>query len=100
MADYLFWDNTKKTMLVLKLSLLLWPGVYVTLVYLPIRYFIAVGWCSLFIYMSDFGSRFCYAVFKTIQMRVEDYQIALGSSLQVAEEESAKPSPVSMTKFK
>lgn len=88
--DYLFWGNPKLSMATLKVTLFSWPAVYIALMYLPLRYFVAVGWCGFFIYMSDFGSRLCYALYRTIQTRIDDFLISRNSSLQVAEETSAR----------
>jgi len=87
-------------MLTLKVLLVSWPFAYIALVYLPLRYFVAVGWLAFFIYLSEFGRRLVYATYRMVHMRVEDFKTATVSSYQIADEEPAKQSPVSLTKFK
>lgn len=98
--DNLYWNDPKNSMLLLKILLLVWPFIYITLVYLPIRFGIAILWIAFFIWLSDFGSKLCTACVKCIKIRIEDWQASMTSSLQVAEEESARPSPVSIIKTK
>jgi len=89
-GQHLFWENPKLSILTLKTLLVTWPTAYIALVYLPLRYLVAVGWVAFFIYMSEFGSRLVYALYRTVHTRVEDIKTATISSFQVADEEPAR----------
>lgn len=65
----------------LKLMLFGWPLPYIGLVYLPLRYGIAVGWVCLFVYLSEFGCKLCKALYKLVEIRLEDWVISRNSSL-------------------
>lgn len=68
-------------MITLKLMLFGWPLTYIALMYLPIRYGLAFGWVSLFIYLSDFGKKFVLAVYRLLAFKMEEWKINKDSSM-------------------
>ena len=53
--ECLFWSKPEKTLKVVKILLIGAPIAYFSLVYLPIRYGVAIAWVAGFVCMSDFG---------------------------------------------
>jgi hypothetical protein len=56
----------------IKLVLVLIPCSILGLSYLPIRYFLVLGWISFWTWLSEFGSSFCTALAHIVIWHVRD----------------------------